>query len=66
MKESEVQYVVEELIRKFDHVRSPSKRSWTLKELLDFLRVRIVYNVFDLEATRRENAYLKKLLGGKK
>jgi septal ring factor EnvC (AmiA/AmiB activator) len=33
-----------------------------LQESLDLLRVCIKYQVFDLEATRRENAYLKKLL----
>jgi hypothetical protein len=34
----------------------------TLQELLDYLRVCIKYQAFDLEATRRENAYLRKLL----
>jgi len=34
----------------------------TLQELLDYLRVCIKYQAFDLEATRRENTYLKKLL----
>ncbi len=33
-----------------------------LQESLDFLRICIKYQLFDLEATRRENAYLKKLL----
>ena len=33
-----------------------------LQELLDYLRVCIKYQAFDLEATRRENAYLRKLL----
>ncbi len=33
-----------------------------LQESLDYLRVSIKYLLFDLEATRRENAYLKKLL----
>ena len=33
-----------------------------LQELLDYLRVCIKYQVFDLEATRRENTYLRKLL----
>ena len=33
-----------------------------LQELLDYLRVCIKYQVFDLEATRRENKYLRKLL----
>lgn len=34
----------------------------TLQELLDYLRVCIKYQAFDLEATRRENEYLKRLL----
>ena len=33
-----------------------------LQEILDYLRVCIKYQVFDLEATRRENSYLKKLI----
>ena len=33
-----------------------------LQESLDYLRVSVKYLLFDLEATRRENAYLKKLL----
>jgi len=33
-----------------------------LQESLDYLRICIKYQVFDLEATRRENVYLKKLL----
>jgi nitric oxide reductase activation protein len=34
----------------------------TLQESLDYLRLSVKYLVFDLEATRRENQYLKKLL----
>jgi len=33
-----------------------------LQDSLDYLRVSIKYMLFDLEATRRENAYLRKLL----
>ena len=33
-----------------------------LQESLDYLRLSIKYLVFDLEATRRENGYLRKLL----
>lgn len=33
-----------------------------LQEALDFLRVSVKYMVFDLEATRRENEYLRSLL----
>ena len=33
-----------------------------LQESLDYLRVSVKYLVLDLEATRRENAYLRKLV----
>jgi chromosome segregation ATPase len=33
-----------------------------LQESLDYLRLTIKYLVFDLEATRRENTYLRKLI----
>ncbi|MHC5028884.1 MAG: hypothetical protein ACYTGR_19210 [Planctomycetota bacterium] len=33
-----------------------------LQESLDFLRLSVKYLVFDLEATRRENAYLRRLV----
>ena len=33
-----------------------------LQESLDYLRVSIKYLLFDLEATRRENNYLRKIL----
>ena len=33
-----------------------------LQESLDYLRVAIKYLVFDLEATRRENKYLREML----
>jgi len=34
----------------------------TLQESLAYLRICIKYQLFDLEATRRENKYLRKLL----
>jgi len=34
----------------------------SLQESLDYLRVCIKYQLFDLEATRRENKYLRDLL----
>jgi hypothetical protein len=46
---------------KADH-KQLQKSINTLQELLDYLRVCIKYQAFDLEATRRENAYLRKLL----
>lgn len=36
-----------------------------LQESLDYLRLSVKYLVFDLEATRRENQYLRKLLEGR-
>lgn len=33
-----------------------------LRDSLDYLRLSVKYLVFDLEATRRENQYLRKLL----
>ena len=33
-----------------------------LQESIDFLRLSIKYMLFDLEATRRENNYLRKML----
>lgn len=38
------------------------KEAGSLQEAIDFLRICIKYQLFDLEATRRENEYLKKLL----
>ena len=35
-----------------------------LQESLDYLRLSVKYLVFDLEATRRENQYLRKMLSG--
>lgn len=35
----------------------------TLQDSLDHLRLSVKYLVFDLEATRRENKYLRRLLG---
>ena len=42
------------------------KNVHNLQESLDYLRVSIKYLLFDLEATRRENTYLKKLLEDRK
>ncbi|MFG0285263.1 MAG: hypothetical protein ACF8R7_12650 [Phycisphaerales bacterium JB039] len=35
-----------------------------LQESLDYLRLSVKYLVFDLEATRRENKYLRSLIQG--
>ena len=34
----------------------------SLQESLDYLRICIKYQLFDLEATRRENRYLRRML----
>jgi len=47
-----------------DNRKKLEKSINSLQESLDYLRVCIKYQVFDLEATRRENAYLRKLLEG--
>ena len=52
-----------ELARQAESNRKELQKSInTLQELLDYLRVCIKYQAFDLEATRRENEYLRKLL----
>ncbi len=45
-----------------DNRKKLEKSINSLQESLDYLRVCIKYQVFDLEATRRENQYLRKLL----
>ena len=54
-----------ELVKQTQDNRKKLEKSVnSLQESLDYLRVCIKYQLFDLEATRRENAYLRKLLGG--
>jgi len=45
-----------------DNHKQLEKSVSTLQEALDYLRICIKYQLFDLEATRRENKYLKRLL----
>ena len=42
--------------------RELKKTVCSLHESIDFLRLSIKYLLFDLEATRRENKYLRKML----
>ena len=42
--------------------RQLKKTVSSLQESIDFLRLSIKYMLFDLEATRRENNYLRKML----
>jgi hypothetical protein len=39
-----------------------SKTADNLQDSVDFLRLSVKYLLFDLEATRRENAYLRRLI----
>lgn len=39
-----------------------SAKPSTVDESLDFLRLQLKYIIFDLEATRRENRYLRQML----
>ncbi len=45
-----------------EYQKKLNKSVSNLQESLDYLRVSIKYLLFDVEATRRENKYLKKLL----
>ncbi len=42
------------------HLPAPTAQS--AQQLLDYLRLRVKYLTFDLEATRRENRYLRQML----
>jgi hypothetical protein len=51
------------LARKTNKCRKDLKKTVdNLQDSLDYLRVCVKYLLFDLEATRRENRYLRKLL----
>ena len=45
-----------------DRHKQLREKTQILNESLDYLKVGIKYLVFDLEATRRENSYLRQLL----
>lgn len=49
-----------------DNCKKLRKSVDSLQESLDYLRICIKYQLFDLEATRRENKHLKNLLEKKK
>jgi hypothetical protein len=51
--------LAEETKQRHEDIRNSVR---TLQESIDFLRLGIKYLLFDLEATRRENAYLRKML----
>ncbi|MFA5239219.1 MAG: hypothetical protein WC476_05860 [Phycisphaerae bacterium] len=60
---TEAQYV-SSLIKDSKNQKKLEKSISELQESLDYLRICIKYQLFDLEATRRENEYLRKILGG--
>ncbi|HBG26576.1 MAG: hypothetical protein A2Y10_16250 [Planctomycetes bacterium GWF2_41_51] len=49
-----------------DNCKKLRKSVDSLQESLDYLRICIKYQLFDLEATRRENKHLKSLLEKKR
>lgn len=54
---------IEKLVKETKTKHKEMKKSFSaIQENIDFLRLSIKYVLFDLEATRRENAYLKSLL----
>lgn len=57
---------IDELVRKAQQNRIKLEKSIeSLQESFDYLRVCIKYQCFDLEATKRENQYLRGLLDEK-
>lgn len=64
---SDPQYLKLAMLAKQAHENNKKLRKSvnSLQESLDYLRICIKYQLFDLEATRRENEYLKKMLGGR-
>ena len=58
----ELRKLAEETRNRHDKIRETIKG---LQDSLDYLRLSVKYLVFDLEATRRENDYLRKMLHGK-
>jgi len=56
---------LESLARETRERHEQLKRTFSsMQESLDFIRLATKYMIFDLEATRRENAELRKLLEG--
>lgn len=56
---AELSKLAEETKTRHNKIRQTVK---DLQDSLDYLRLSVKYLVFDLEATRRENAYLRKML----
>jgi hypothetical protein len=58
-EKAKLEKLAEETRQRHERLR---KTMSNLQESLDYLRLSIKYLVFDLEATRRENGYLRKML----
>jgi uncharacterized phage infection (PIP) family protein YhgE len=59
---SQLKALAEETKQRHEQIKSSVQ---SLQESIDFLRLGIKYLLFDLEATRRENDYLRKMLENK-
>lgn len=58
----ELRKLAEETKHRHEKIRATIRG---LQDSLDYLRLSVKYLVFDLEATRRENDYLRKIVEGK-
>lgn len=58
-QKQQLQVLAEETKARQAKIRKTMK---DLQDSLDYLRLSVKYMVFDLEATRRENEYLRKML----
>ncbi len=56
---SKLELLVADTKKRHEQLRASASN---VQESLDYLRVAIKYLLFDLEATRRENNYLRKML----
>jgi uncharacterized protein YfbU (UPF0304 family) len=62
LPESQKQRLVDLALESKQNHAKLKKNVSALQESLDYLRLSTKYLLFDLEATRRENAYLRKML----
>ncbi len=56
---SKLELLVADTKKRHEQLRASASN---VQDSLDYLRVAIKYLLFDLEATRRENSYLRKML----
>jgi uncharacterized protein YpuA (DUF1002 family) len=62
LPESQKQRLVDLALESKENHAKLKKNVSALQESLDYLRLSTKYLLFDLEATRRENTYLRKML----